>query len=355
MSSTDHSLTYAGVGVDDDAARRFVERIGPIAKTTHGPQVLGGVGAFAGLFALGGDYRDPVLVSSTDSVGTKVKIASLVGRYRGLGVDLVNQSVNDVGALGAQPLFFLDYLASATLDDDAKTELVEGVAEACREAGCALIGGETATMPDIYAPGDFDFVGFVVGVVERDAIIDGARIVEGDALLALPSSGLHTNGFSLARRALGVGVGGDAAAERARLERYEPDLGMTLAEALLASHRSYVLELTPLLPKIKGIAHITGGGAIAGNVARILPPAPSTSSGQGLGARIDRAAWTPPAIFGFIQRAGGIADAELWSTFNMGLGVIFAVDPSDVAAVRASLPEAVVVGAVVAGGGVELT
>ena len=210
------SLTYAAAGVDDEAARRVVERIAPLARSTHRPEVLAGVGPFAGLFKLGA-YREPVLVASTDSVGTKVKIAALLGRYDTLGIDLVNQSVNDVLTVGAEPLFFLDYIASSTLSEDERTALVAGVAAACREAGCALIGGETATMPDLYAPGDFDFVGFAVGVVERAALIDGSSISAGDALLALPSSGLHTNGYSLARRALGVGLGGDAAAERARL------------------------------------------------------------------------------------------------------------------------------------------
>ena len=217
-SDTERSPTYAGAGVDDEAARRFVERIRPLAQATHRPEVLAGVGPFAGMFRLG-SYRDPVLVSSTDSVGTKVKIAALLGRYRDLGVDLVNQSVNDVLTAGAEPLFFLDYIAASVLDEDAKVAIVEGVSSACREAGCALIGGENATMPDVYAPGDLDVVGFVVGVVERDAIIDGSSIAEGDVLLALPSSGLHTNGYSLVRHVFSAGVGGDAAQERARLER----------------------------------------------------------------------------------------------------------------------------------------
>jgi phosphoribosylformylglycinamidine cyclo-ligase len=324
--------------VDDAAARRFVERIRPLAASTHRPEVLAGVGPFAGLFRLG-TYHNPVLVSSTDNVGTKVKIAALLGKHRTLGIDLVNQSVNDILTVGAEPLFFLDYIGSSSLAEDEKVALVEGIACACREAGCALIGGETATLPDLYPPGEFDFVGFIVGVVERDAMIDGSTIRAGDALLALPSSGLHTNGYSLARRAFGVAIGGDPADERARLEREYEELGMSLGEALLAPHRCYLHELRPLLPKTKGIAHITGGGAIIENLARALP--------DGLGARIDGSAWEVPPLFRSIQREGNVPEDEMWRTFNMGLGVIFAVDPSDVEMARSLLPEALLVGAVV--------
>jgi phosphoribosylformylglycinamidine cyclo-ligase len=322
--------------------------------------VLAGAGPFAGLFQLparsagGGSYREPVLVSSTDSVGTKVKIAALLGRFDTVGIDLVNQSLNDILTAGAEPLFFLDYIASSTLGEEEKTALVRGIASACRDAGCALIGGETADLPDLYAPGDFDLVGFVVGAVERDAIIDGSTIREGDTLLALPSSGLHTNGYSLARRVFSVGVGGDAEEERARLERSYPELtpkahpprteGSTLGEALLTPHRSYVQDVRPVLRKVKGIAHITGGGLIE-NVPRMLP--------DGLAARIDRASWQAPPIFGLIQREGNVADDEMWRTFNMGLGFVLAVDASEVDAVRSSLPEALVVGEVVRGEGDE--
>ncbi len=336
--STTH--TYAAAGVDHDARRRFIERIAPIARSTHRPEVLSGVGPFGGLFQLG-SYRQPVLVSSTDSVGTKVKIAALLDRFEGIGVDLVNQSVNDILTSGAEPLFFLDYMASSTLTDDQKTAMVEGVAAACRDAGCALIGGETADMPDVYAEGDLDFVGFVVGVVERDAIIDGSAIREGDALLALPSSGLHTNGYSLVRRIFGVGIGGDRAQDRATLERHYDELGGTLGDALLTPHRSYVTEVQAVSSKLKGITHITGGGLLE-NVPRILP--------QRLGARIDRAAWRVPAIFQIIAREGNVEEREMFRTFNMGLGLVLAVDPTDVDAVRAALPEALVVGEVVAAG-----
>ena len=345
-------LTYAAAGVDIDAARRFVDRIRGIAQSTHRPEVLAGVGPFSGLFRLG-SYREPVLVASTDSVGTKVKIASLLGRFDTVGIDLVNQSVNDILTAGAEPLFFLDYIASSTLGEEERTALVQGVASACRDAGCALIGGETAELPDLYAPGDFDLVGFIVGVVERDALIDGSAIREGDALLALPASGLHTNGYSLVRRVFSVGVGGNADEERARLDRTYPELGGTLGEALLTPHRSYLRELSAsggVLSRVKGIAHITGGG-LAENVARMLPEGPSAGSGQALGAHIGRDAWEVPPLFGLIQREGNIADEEMWRTFNMGLGLVLAVDPSQVDAVRSSLPEALAVGAVVRGQG----
>jgi len=337
-------LTYAAAGVDIDARKRFIDRIRPLAQATHRPEVLAGVGPFGGLFALSG-YQNPVLVSSTDSVGTKVRIAAALGRYDTIGVDLVNQNVNDIITAGAEPLFFLDYIASSSLTSDDKAALVEGVASACKEAGCALIGGETADMPDIYAAGDFDIVGFVVGAVERDAIIDGSSICEGDVLLSLPSNGLHTNGFSLVRRVFGVGLGGDAGEERARLGRVYPELGHSLGEELLRTHRSYVRDVLAVRDKVKGVSHITGGGLIE-NVPRMLP---SASSGQAptLGARIDRSAWEVPGIFRLIGREGNVAEDELWRTFNMGLGLVLAVDPAQAPAVRAALPEAVVVGEVV--------
>jgi phosphoribosylformylglycinamidine cyclo-ligase len=331
------SLTYAAAGVDIDARRRFIQRIAPLARATHRPEVLAGVGPFGGLFQLA-NYREPVLVSSTDSVGTKVRIAALLARYDTIGVDLVNQNVNDIITAGAEPLFFLDYIASSTLTPEDKLALVSGVASACKEAGCALIGGETADMPDIYAPGDFDIVGFVVGAVERAAIVDGSSIRAGDALLALPSNGLHTNGFSLVRRAFGVGLGGDAVEERGRLERVHPELGHSLGEELLRTHRSYVREALAVRDSVKGIAHITGGGLVE-NIPRMLP--------QSLGARIDRSAWDVPPIFGLIGRAGNVAQEELWRTFNMGLGLVLVVDPARAASVRGKLPDAIAVGEVV--------
>ncbi len=340
-------MTYAQAGVDVDAAARLVDRIKHLAKATHRPEVLAGVGPFGGLFRLSG-YRDPVLVASADGVGTKLKLASLLSRYDTVGIDLVNHCVNDIITTGAEPLFFLDYLASSTLSDDAKAAVIQGVASACRAVGCALLGGETADMPDIYSQGDFDLVGFIVGVVERGQIIDGSTIRAGDVLLGLPSSGLHTNGYSLARKVFGVGVGGDQAEERARLGRSYPGLEGTLGEALLVPHRCYYNELKPVLghvgavgepPLLKGIAHITGGG-IPGNLPRILP--------EGLGGSLRRGSWPVPPIFRLIQERGKVAEEEMYRTFNMGLGMIVACAAEDAEAVRAQLPEALAVGEVIA-------
>ena len=267
--SKEERATYAAAGVDIDAGERLVGRIKELVRSAGRPEVLAGVGPFAGLFRLG-QYREPVLVASADGVGTKLKVAALLGRYDTIGVDLVNHCVNDVLTAGAEPLFFLDYLASSDLGEEEKVAVVRGLVSACRAAGCALIGGETADMPDLYAPGDFDLVGLIVGAVERDRIIDGSSIEEGDVLLGLPSSGLHTNGYSLVRQVFGIGKGGDPVRQGRILDRYYPGLGVTLGEVLLIPHRCYYQELKPLLSHIKGMAHITGGG-IPGNVARILP------------------------------------------------------------------------------------
>lgn len=335
---------YAAAGVDVDAADRLVDRFKELVRTASRPEVLAGVGPFAGLFRLG-EYREPVLVSSADGVGTKLKLAALLGRYDSVGIDIVNHCVNDILTAGAEPLFFLDYLASSDLGNEEKVAVVRGLASACRAAGCALIGGETADMPDIYAAGDFDLVGFVVGVVERERIIDGSTIEEGDVLLGLPSSGLHTNGYSLVRQVFGIGKGGSPEAERAVLDGYYPGLGITLGEALLVPHRCYYQELRPLLGDVKGMAHITGGG-ILGNVARILP--------DGLAARFDRGSpdrpygWRVPPIFGLIQKTGGISDDEMCRVFNMGLGMMLACSEEGASAVQQSLAEAKVVGRVVA-------
>jgi len=381
--------TYASAGIDLAARQAVISRYKEIAKRATGPQVIGGIGAFAGMFALEGKYRDPVLVATTDTVGTKGKVAALAGRYDGLGRDIVNHCINDAFTTGAQPLFFLDTIVSGDLSDEAKVSLVSGVADACVEAGVVLLGGETADMPGVYVPGGFDLIGFILGVVERGRIIDGSGIQAGDALLALPSNGLHTNGFSLARPALGIAIDPSRDAEdRRRLERYEEDLGETLADALLRPHRCYLQDLRPAsaarpevepalsdspelaegegrpggggevrppadqpisrlaeVPLIKGMAHITGGG-LQENVPRILP--------AGLGARIDKRAVTPPPIFPFIQRAGRIDEAEMYRVFNMGFGMIIAVAPEDVDILSALVPEAVVCGEAVAGSGVRL-
>jgi len=276
-----------------------------------------------------------VIVSSTDGVGTKVLLARAMGVYDTVGRDLVNHCVNDILTSGAEPLFFLDYLASSTLTEDQKVQLVEGMAAACAEAGCALIGGETADMPDVYQPGDFDLAGFIVGVVERDAAIDGTRIREGDALLMLPSSGLHTNGYSLVRKLWNLGKG-DAAHDRAALDRSYPELGTTLGAALLEPHRSYLDALRPVLAHLHGIAHITGGGLYE-NVPRVLPDA--------LAARFERTAWEVPPLFRLIQQTGEVETVTMFRTFNMGVGIVLVTSVPE--AVRAALPEARQIGAVV--------
>jgi phosphoribosylformylglycinamidine cyclo-ligase len=338
-------LTYAGVGINLEKRRATVERYRDVTRGATRPEVLSGVGPFGGLFALGNKYRDPVLVSSTDSVGTKVKLAALVGRYEGLGHDVVNQSVNDALTTGAEPLFFLDYIANSDLTPDQKVELVKGIAAACEAAGCALLGGETADMPDIYRPGDFDLAGFVVSVVERDSIIDGAGIVAGDLLFGLPSNGLHTNGYSLARPALGIGMdAAQADADRERLLRFDAELGESLADALLKPHTLYTNAVKPALSLIKGMSHNTGGG-FEENLPRMLP--------DGFGARLDKAAWPVPPIFPYIQRSGGIAEVEMYRVFNMGLGFVFAVSADAAGRVQSLMPGALRVGEVVTSAGEE--
>ena len=357
--SKEEQATYLAAGVDIGAAERLVGRIKELVRSAGRPEVLAGVGPFAGLFRLG-QYREPVLVTSADGVGTKLKVAALLGRYDTVGVDLVNHCVNDILTAGAEPLFFLDYLASSDLGEEEKVAVVRGLVSACRAAGCALIGGETADMPDLYAPGDFDLVGFIVGVVERDRIIDGSTIQEGDVLLGLPSSGLHTNGYSLVRQVFGIGKGGaqtggrpaDPVRQGRILDRYYPGLGVTLGEVLLIPHRCYYQELKPLLSHIKGMAHITGGG-IPGNVARILPEGPSPGSGRSLAARFDRGSWRVPPIFDLIQKTGRISDDEMYRVFNMGLGMVLACSEESASAVQQSLPEAKAVGKVVRREGAE--
>jgi phosphoribosylformylglycinamidine cyclo-ligase len=342
--SPDRPLRYADAGVDIEAADATVARYRDIARRASRPEVMGGVGPFAGLFKLG-NYREPVIVSSADGVGTKLRIAIAAGRYDTVGQDLVNHCVNDILTTGAEPLFFLDYLATADLSQERRVEVVAGMGRACEENGVALIGGETADMPDMYQPDDFDIAGFIVGVVERDAVIDGSRIEAGDTLLALPSTGLHTNGYSLVREAFGIGKGMGDDYDRAALEtRYEELGGPSLGEALLAVHRSYLDVLRPILPRLHGIAHITGGG-IPGNLPRIFP--------EGIGARLDRDSWTVPPLFDLIQRRGNVEDAEMFRTFNMGVGIILAVSPEEAESVRAALEGAWRIGEVIEGTGVQ--
>jgi phosphoribosylformylglycinamidine cyclo-ligase len=328
---------YARAGVDLDARNALVRRIRDVTGRASRPEVLGGVGPFAGLFRLAG-FRDPVLAASTDGVGTKLRIAALMGRYDSVGQDLVNHCVNDILTSGARPLFFLDYIGSSDIPDERKLELIAGMTEACAAHECAFIGGETADMPDIYAPGDFDLVGFIVGAVEREQVIDGSKIAEGDVLLALPSSGLHTNGYSLVRRVFDIGAGGDAAADREKLMRVYPPLEEPLGDALLAVHRSYLRTLAPLLPRLHGIAHITGGGIID-NVPRTLP--------DGLAAQIDAGAWRVPPLFSLIRQHGALKDEEMYRTFNMGLGIVIVVAQDEAEAMARELPESMTIGRVV--------
>ena len=323
-------LRYADAGVDVQAAEASIGGLRRIAERASRPEVLGGVGAFAGLFRLGaGRYRDPVLVASADGVGTKLLIAGALGRYEGVGQDLVNHCVNDILTAGAEPLFFLDYLATAGLAQERRLELVAGIGAACEENGVALLGGETADMPDLYSPGDYDLAGFIVGVAEREAVLDGSAIEEGDVLIALPSTGLQTNGYSLVREILGVAKGLGEERDRELLDEHVEDLGGTLGDALLAVHGSFLDVVRPLLPRLCGMAHITGGG-LPGNVPRMLP--------EGLRARIDAASWEPPPLFAHIQRAGGIEDGEMFRTFNMGIGMVLVASPPDAAAVLEAAP-----------------
>ncbi|HEX5369982.1 MAG TPA: phosphoribosylformylglycinamidine cyclo-ligase [Dehalococcoidia bacterium] len=336
-------MTYAAAGVNLDERQRTVARYREVAGAAGRPEVLGGIGPFAGLFALGNKYRDPVIVSSTDGVGTTTKIAALVGRYESLGHDIVANCVNDAFTTGAEPLFFLDYIGSFEMASDAKVALVKGIADACSAIGVALLGGETAEMPGVYPAGEFDLVGFVVGAVERDSLIDGSKIVAGDRLFALPSNGLHTNGFSLARRALDLAMVEDrAVSDRTRLERYEPDLGESLADAILRPHICYTSPLKVALRLIKGMAHITGGG-LEENVPRMLP--------GGLGVSMDLSRVPVPPIFPFLQRAGGIETEEMYRVFNMGAGIVFAVAPENAAALGSAVPDAIAVGEVMPFGG----
>ncbi len=321
--------TYAAAGVDISAADRAKQLIKKHARSTLRPEVLSDIGFFGGCFEFKG-YRQPVLVSSTDGVGTKLRIACVLGKHDTVGMDLVNHCVNDILTCGAEPLFFLDYIALGRMVPETVESIVKGLARACRAVNCSLIGGETAEMPGMYAEDEYDLAGFIVGVVEKGRRLDQRRIREGDAILALPSSGLHTNGYSLARKVLG---------ERpAVLNRRYAELGGTLGEALLEPHRCYFNDIKPVLPRVKGLAHITGGG-FEGNVPRVLP--------KGLGARFHKGAWPVPPIFGLIQRRGRIADAEMYRVFNMGLGMAVICAPEDVSRLRKSMPEASLAGEVV--------
>jgi len=317
--------SYRRAGVDRGKAREAVGRIRDLARLASRPEVLGGIGAFGGFFRLG-SYRDPVLVAGADGVGTKLRIAFALGRHDTVGIDCVAMNVNDVLTSGAEPLFFLDYLALGRLEPDLVEEVVRGLAAGCREAGCALLGGETAEMPGFYPPGEYDLAGFALGVVEREELVDGSGVRPGDVCLGLPSSGLHSNGFSLVRRLLDE--------EGLDLEGYVEELGCPLGEELLRPTRIYVRPVLGLLReggvRPRAMAHITGGGILE-NLPRVLPP--------GLEARILPGSWPEPPIFGFLRRLaarrGGMEEQEMYRTFNLGLGFILILDPADEARARA--------------------
>ncbi len=346
--TTQTESAYARSGVDIDAAADAVDRMKASIKATLTPGALSETGSFGGMFALSalGPLQDPVLVSSIDGVGTKLKIAFATGRHGTIGRDLVSHCVNDILVQGARPLFFLDYFGTGRLEPGVAAEVVRGLADGCRAAGCALIGGETAEMPGLYASGEYDLAGCIVGLVEREKIVDGKGVAPGDAVIGLASDGLHTNGYSLARQALLEDAG-------MALDAPVPEMGgVTLADALLWPHRCYAPAVLPLLSlspsPVKALAHITGGGFVD-NIPRVLP--------SGIGVRIDLSAWEVPPLFQLIQRAGGVSDAEMFRVFNMGIGFVLMTAPEQaeetLARLRASGETAYLLGEVVEGAGVE--
>ena len=321
---------YALAGVDIHLANEVKGTVGQQARATFRPEVIGS-GFFGSMFQLK-QYDEPVLVSSVDGVGTKLKIASLLGKNDTVGMDIVNHCVNDILCCGAEPLFFLDYIAMGKLVPKQVEAIISGLVQACQEVGCSLIGGETAEMPGIYSEMNYDLVGFIVGVVERKNIIGGSSIVPDDVILGLPSSGLHTNGYSLVRRVFGID------ANPSRLNEFYPELGKSLGEELLQIHRCYYPQLKPALPLIKGIAHITGGGFV-GNIPRILP--------QDLAAHLHNDSWDILPIFKLIQENGNIKEAEMYQVFNMGIGMTLVCSPQQVATIVSILPQAKTVGKII--------
>ncbi|MBI4012046.1 MAG: phosphoribosylformylglycinamidine cyclo-ligase [Candidatus Rokubacteria bacterium] len=317
-------LTYKAAGVDIRAGDEAVRRLAPLARQTYRPEVLGDIGAFAGFFRVPSTFREPVFVASTDGVGSKLKVAFLAGRHDTVGIDLVAMSVNDLLVHGAEPLIFLDYIGIGRLVPRLVEAVVRGIAAGCREAGCALIGGETAELPDFYADREYDLAGFAVGVVERAGLIDGRTVRPGDVLLGLGSTGPHSNGYSLVRKVVFERLG-------YRVTDRVPELGQPIGEALLTPTRIYVRPVLGLLRSgvpVHAMAHVTGGG-LTGNLPRVLPP--------GCRAVVRRGAWAVPPIFGFLQEAGRIADAEMFRVFNMGVGFVLVVPPAAAARAREAL------------------
>jgi phosphoribosylformylglycinamidine cyclo-ligase len=336
---SDKGLSYRDAGVDIDAANRAMGGIRDLIRATRTADTLSELGSFGGLYRVPRGLREPVLVASTDGVGTKLKLAFLTGRHHTVGEDLVNHCVNDILVQGARPLFFLNYIGMGRLEEGTVESLVAGIARGCVANGCALLGGETAEMPDFYEPGEYDLAGTIVGVVEEGNVLDGSRIAEGDAVIGIASSGLHTNGYSLARRVVIERMG-------LRVDDAFPGEAGTVGEVLLRVHRSYLRSLLPLVEQgeIRGLAHITGGGVLE-NIPRILP--------SGLAARLETDSWDVPELFRVLQREGGIEHREMFRAFNMGIGMVAVVEPSRVGSVLASLEaageDAWIAGAIVAG------
>lgn len=331
-------ITYKDSGVDITAGNEAVVRMKAHVKRTFRPEVLTDIGSFAGLFALDvKKYRQPVLISGTDGVGTKLKVAMLTGIHDTIGIDAVAMCVNDILVQGAEPLFFLDYLAVGKLVPGQVAEIVKGVAEGCIQAGCALIGGETAEMPGFYGEDEYDIAGFAVGVADRDKIVDGSGIKAGDVIIGLSSSGLHSNGFSLARKIIFEAAG-------LCVDDYVEELGQTVGEAMLVPTRIYVKDILPLIEKysIKGMAHITGGGLVE-NLPRVFP--------QGLQANLDSGSWQVPPIFRLIQKLGNVDEMEMFRVFNMGVGFCMIVDEEDAKGVLADCSGAFLMGKIVSGDG----
>ncbi|MCO5193864.1 MAG: phosphoribosylformylglycinamidine cyclo-ligase [Anaerolineae bacterium] len=335
MSNDSEASAYAKAGVDIAAGQHATELMKRAVQSTYTPQVLAGLGNFGGLFDVSAlkAMEAPVLVASTDGVGTKMKVAARLERWDTIGYDIVNHCINDILVQGARPLFFLDYVASSKLHPEQIATIVGGIAAACRIAGCALLGGETAEMPGVYEPDEIDLVGTVIGVVDRPQLIDGSRIRAGDAIVALPSSGPHTNGYTLIRSVL----------DNLDWNELNPELGTTIGAALLAPHRSYLADVQHLLSlgvDIRGLAHITGGG-IVDNLPRILP--------DGVGAVIQRGTWPELPVFDLIQRIGAISAADMFHAFNMGVGMLVIVPESDVPVVQGTIETSYVIGRITVG------
>lgn len=325
-------MSYKASGVDLDAAQSFKTQLASIVNPTHGKNVLFGVGGFGAAYKLPA-YKAPVLVSSTDGVGTKLRLAILLEKFDTIGEDLVNACVNDILVLGADPLFFLDYIAVASLQDNVLVALIDGIARACEYNSCALIGGETAQMPGMYSGNDFDMAGFVVGAVEQKSLIDGANIAPGDIIIGIPSNGLHTNGYSLARKILNIDETPDV------LFEYDPLLKSTYGDALMVPHPSYLKSVASVRHLLKGMAHVTGGGLLE-NIPRVIP--------SGLVATLDYATWDTPKIFGILQQKGNVAIEEMFRVFNMGIGMIMISAPENTNTILSKLPDAKIVGSIIA-------